>query len=142
MKALLSYWGVTLWYGFKARLVYRWSAWLGSFAMGATFVIRVAVWGALLMDGVRFDTSFEQMLTFLILTKVAQSLVQSFSGNTIADLIRSGDISMYLMRPIHLKTHLMLGDMGSNLFTTFMVTEAPYAWFLPSPTALYGPRIR
>jgi ABC-2 type transport system permease protein len=95
------------------------SAWISSISGLTTFLIQVMVWKALLGNGARFDTSLEQMVTYLVVTQVAVSFVQSFSGDTIARLIKTGDIAIYLVRPIRLKNHLFLDDFGKNLFSVF-----------------------
>ncbi|MDR3119722.1 MAG: ABC-2 family transporter protein [Clostridiales bacterium] len=114
-----AYWLTAIWFGFKARIVYRLSAWLGPISIVTTFLIQVMIWRALLGGGARFGTTFEEMLTFAVITQFMSGLVESFSGNTLSRLIRTGDIVIYLVRPIRLKQHLFLGDLGKNLFTAF-----------------------
>ncbi len=107
--------------GFKCKTIYRLSAWLGSISSVTTFLIQVLIWRSLLGNGARFGTTFNMMLTYAVLTQIANSFVSSFSGETISRLIQNGDIAIYLVQPIHLKRHLFLGDLGKNLFSVFLL---------------------
>jgi ABC-2 type transport system permease protein len=82
----------------------------------------VAVWRALLGAGGRFGTSFGEMLTYLVLTQLAVSFVWSFSGNSIARLIRTGDIAIFMSRPLKLKEYLFMDDLGKNIFEVLVVS--------------------
>ena len=115
------YYKTTIIYGLKSQTVYRVSAWLNSSGNFFTFVIQIFVWQALLGNGMRFDTSLQEMITYLLLTQIAKAFVSSFSGNTISRLVRNGDIAVYLVRPIKLKTHLLLDDIGRNMFQVLLV---------------------
>ena len=116
-----KYYLIAIWYGYKSKIVYRLSAWLGSIAGVATFLIQIIVWKTLLGSGEQFDTTFETMLTYLVITQLATGFVQSFSGNTVNQLIYSGDISVFLVRPLNLKTHIFLDGFGKNLFNVFLL---------------------
>jgi ABC-2 type transport system permease protein len=117
----MEYYVYTIKCGFKSKIIYRLSAWLGSISGIITFLIQILIWKALLGNGVRFDTTFEIMLTYLVITQIASAFVNSFSGATIARLIRNGDISLYLVRPINLKIHLFFDDFGKNIFNVFII---------------------
>jgi ABC-2 type transport system permease protein len=107
--------------GLKCKIVYRLSAWLSSISGVVAFLIQVMIWRALLGNGARFGTTFDMMLTYAVLTQIANAFVSSFSGETISRLIKNGDIAIYLVRPIHLKRHLFLSDFGRNLFSVLLL---------------------
>lgn len=118
---MIGYRLATIYFGFKSKLIYRMSAWLGSISNVTTFLIQVMIWWALLGSGERFGTTFEMMLTYTVLTQMASAFVASFSGQTISSLIQTGDISAYLVRPLKLKQHLFLNDFGKNLFDVLLL---------------------
>ncbi|MDR1000113.1 MAG: ABC-2 family transporter protein [Clostridiales bacterium] len=116
-----------LWYtltatGLKTRTIYRASAWMASFWGMVTFLIQILIWRSLLGAGARFGTTFEEMLTYLMLTQIIVFLINSSAGLQIRALVRTGDISVYLLRPINLKTLLFFDDLGKNIFQAIVVT--------------------
>jgi ABC-2 type transport system permease protein len=130
--------------GFKAKTIYKTSAWMSSIWGLATFLIQIMIWYSLLGAGARFDTSFTEMLTYLILTQFATAMLSSTSGAKIAALVRTGDITVYMLRPAKLKTMLFFDDLGKNLFQTFLVTlpvsiilGVCFGFVLPSDPLVY-----
>lgn len=120
--ARLKYLTTAIWYGVKTKLIYRYSAWGVFVDHVCTFMIQIMIWQALLGNGARFDTTFAEMFTYVVITHIMNSLVRSFSGYRISSMIRSGDIAIHLVRPINFKIHTMLHDLGENLFSVVCVS--------------------
>ena len=107
--------------GVKSKLVYRLGAFLNTLGVLVEFLMRILVWVALLASGIQFDTTLAQMVTFMVLSLILESIVSSSSGSYIGRRIRDGSISMDFTRPIHLRNYLFFSDIGNNIFTVLCI---------------------
>jgi ABC-2 type transport system permease protein len=85
------------------------------------FLGRIMVWVALLASGVKFDTTLQEMITFMVLSMMLNEIISSSAGSTITSHIRDGSISMDFVRPINLKSYLFFNDIGNNIFLVLVI---------------------
>jgi ABC-2 type transport system permease protein len=107
--------------GLKSKLTYRLSSFLDMLGRLVEFLGWILIWAALLKDAGPFDTSMEEMVTYLVITRLVITLTASTAGNEISRKIRDGSISMDFIRPVNLKGFLFFNDIGNNLFKAFAV---------------------
>lgn len=131
--------------GLKSRLTYRVSSFLEMVGRLIEFLVQILIWVALLGDGVRFDTSLEQMVTYLVITRFVGMLVATNAGGAIRNRIRDGSISNDFLRPVQLKGYLFFSDIGNNLFKAFavflpvcVIVALGYGFVLPESAAQVG----
>ena len=124
----------------KSKFIYRASSFIDIVGRLLSFLFRIMIWVALLGSGARFDTTLEQMITYLVITSIVVALTSSTTGGEITMRVRTGSISADLIKPISLKVLLFFSDLGSNIFN-FLVIFLPVCviivlgfGFLPPPS--------
>jgi ABC-2 type transport system permease protein len=117
----LSVYTTIVWLGLKSKLTYRLSSFLDMAGRLIEFLGWILIWAALLGSGVRFGTSLEEMVTYLIVTRLVITLTASNAGNEISRRIRDGSISNDFIRPLNFKAFLFFNDIGNNIFKAFAV---------------------
>lgn len=120
MNRILMY-GTIIRLGLKSKLTYRLSSFMDMMGRLIEFLRWILIWSALLKNGVRFGTSMDEMITYLIITRLIITLTASTAGNEISRKIRDGSISIDFIRPVNLKSFLFFNDLGNNLFKAFAV---------------------
>lgn len=115
-----KYYLVCAYFGFKTKIIYLASTWISSLCSIVFLLVHVMIWLALLGNGARFNTTFEEMLTFVIITYIASTLSSSSSGEKISKLIRNGDLSIFMTRPINLKLYFFFEDFGTHLYSVIL----------------------
>lgn len=101
---------------FKSRLIYRKSTLLHILSAAVYIAVAVLVWVALLGGGAHQGTTLPQMITYIIITRLVNILLNFRIGYKISDRIRTGTIECDMVRPYNLKTYLLFEDIGSNMF--------------------------
>ena len=87
----------------KAELSYR-SAMLAGIASALLgFVIQLFLWQALLGTGIRQDTSFPDMVLYILINSFMLELTRSNVATTIETAMIDGTVSMELLRPMSYK---------------------------------------
>lgn len=107
--------------GLKSKLTYRLSSFLDMLGRLIEFLGWILIWAALLKDAGRFGTSMEEMVTYLIITRLVISITASTAGNEISRKIRDGTIATDFIRPVNMKSFLFFNDIGNNLFKAVVV---------------------
>lgn len=120
MKKLAFYWSVFK-YGAKSRFIYRTSTVLDMIGTTIQFLAQILIWKALLGQEVRFDTSFQEMVTYLSITKLVTTLAATSAGNQISKKIQDGSISLDFVQPYNMKSYLFFNDLGNNIFKGLVV---------------------
>lgn len=143
MEKIVLY-SLALWYGLKSKLTYRLSSIFELVGKFIEFFAQILIWVALLGNGSRFDTNLTQMVTYLILTRMVTTLLNSTAGNVITRGVRDGSIGNEFVRPLNLKVYLFASDLGSNVFKVLViflplsiVAALMYGFVFP-PSLLHG----
>ncbi|KFC69503.1 ABC-type uncharacterized transport system, permease component [Devosia sp. LC5] len=108
---------------FQARLAYRNQVWSSVFGeLVATFAF-IAVWTAAFADRGSVDgVSLPEMVTYVL---IAGPLLQ---WNTtpfireVGDAIRTGNVTAYLLKPLHYPGLLLFNQLGNNAFEQVTIT--------------------
>src|SRR5690606_627644 len=97
----------------KARLVYRAAMWVD---VGFSFLLlltHVYLWQALLGGGDSVTgVTFRDMATYVTLSHLITALTVSHAHELIEDRLKSGDISVDLVRPLSYRVQLLCADIG------------------------------
>jgi ABC-2 type transport system permease protein len=102
---------------FRKHLAYRSEVWV-RIVIGVVWVgIQVAVWQALIGSGEVDGITLGDMITYAILNTV---MALALMDRSLADLdqkIRSGDIAVDLIKPLHYPLTLVADGLGRSLFS-------------------------
>mgnify|MGYP001951300323 CR=1 FL=1 len=95
---------------------YRFEVWTRLFANLTYFLMWGSIWYALYQstDGVNGESSFRQVLTYVALSQMIQTL--HAAGTPIYEIqhkVRKGDIALELMRPYDFPLRSLFGDLGN-----------------------------
>src|SRR5690606_27004861 len=104
--------------------------------------IMMSVWYALysnkeLVNGI----TLEQMITFVTITFMLNSLVRSDVGSVIGGKVVDGSIALDLLKPINFKMYLFSAELGNNLFSFVFLSLpvgilAAFIWDIMMPDPL------
>lgn len=122
----------------KSETAYRAAALAGIAGTLFSFSIRTFLWKALLGVGVRQDTSFSDMLLYVIINSVLFELTSGNVAEVIQTAIIDGTISMELLRPMSFKYYSLANILGKNVYGTLTRTIPILiiGLFLVSPSSL------
>lgn len=86
-------------------------------------LVQISIWYALLgSKGTVKGISFPDMVNFVIINLIVNSLVRTSIGDSLAAKITDGSIAIDFIRPISLKWYLISESLGRNLFYTVFNT--------------------
>jgi ABC-2 type transport system permease protein len=110
---------------FQSRLAYRNQVWSGLFGELVFIFARIAIWvsvfttaGTSTIDGV----SLPQMITYALLAGPVLYWDYSRLLNDVGVAIKSGDVAVYLLKPLHYPGYLLANHMGNFVFDLLTVT--------------------
>lgn len=105
---------------FQSNLAYKTDVFLRMFGRLMGLFVQVAVWVALFHNTTVADTSMgqislEDMITYVVISSCISIFINTEGVFRIGDRIRSGDIAVDLMKPIHLHYCLLFQSIGGNM---------------------------
>lgn len=110
---------------FQSRLAYRNQVWSGVFGELVFMFARIAIWmsvfgavGTATVDGV----SLPQMITYALLAGPVLYWDYSRLLKDLGTAVKSGDIAVYLLKPLHYPGYLLANHVGNFLFELLTVT--------------------
>lgn len=106
----------------KSETIYRAATLSGVAGSLLGFFMQVFLWKALLGAGVRQDTSFSDMLLYVIINSFMLELTRTNVAAIIENSMIDGTISMELLRPMSYKTYLLTSALGKNTYGTLTRT--------------------
>ena len=106
----------------KSELTYRAAALWGIVGAGLSFLIQIFLWQALLSSGVRNDTSFPDMLLYVLINSLVLQLTRANVAGVIETAMIDGTISMELLRPISYKGYMLAHTLGKNIYGALTAT--------------------
>lgn len=106
----------------KSELTYRSATLLGMASAVLSFLIQIFLWQALLGTGVRNDTSFPDMLLYVLINSFLLQLTRTDVAGIIESAMIDGTISMELLRPISYKGYMLSETLGKNAYGTLTAT--------------------
>jgi ABC-2 type transport system permease protein len=109
----------------QSRLAYRNQVWSGVFGELVFMFARIAIWisifgtvGAATVDGV----SLNQMITYALLAGPVLYWDYSRLLKDLGTAVKSGDVSVYLLKPLQYPGYLLANHLGNFLFHLLTVT--------------------
>lgn len=110
---------------FQSRLAYRNEAWSGVFgeliSIFAGIAIWISVYGAAAGTAVS-GVTLPEIITYALLARTVLYWDYSRLLNDIDVAVKSGDIAIYLLKPLHYPGYLLANHLGSFLFEFLTVT--------------------
>lgn len=106
----------------KSELTYRSAALWGIVSATLSFLIQIFLWQALLGTGIRNDTSFPDMLLYVLINSVISPLTRTNVAGMIENAMIDGTISMELLRPISYKGYMFSQTIGKNIYGVVTAT--------------------
>lgn len=108
---------------FKQRYAYRSNTYIFILTSVFQLFIQISIWSALYGESGSVDgISLIDMMNFIIITTVMDSLVRSRIAERLATKIQDGSIGGDFLKPIVLKHYLMMEQIGENIFYTLFTT--------------------
>lgn len=109
---------------FQSRLAYRNEIWSGMFGELIFIFARIAIWssvfgavGSASVDGV----TLPQMITYALLAGPVLYWDYSRLLNDVGTAVKSGDVAIYLLKPLHYPAYLLASHLGNFLFDLMTV---------------------
>lgn len=107
---------------FKKNAAYRSSVWLQIIASMISIGIQVAVWTSLIGDGSVDGITLDDMVTYAIINAALYAIVLTRLYNDVDDRLRTGDISIDLLRPVRYPGMILADQLGWAAYRTiFMI---------------------
>lgn len=108
---------------FQSRLAYRNEIWAGMFGELVFMFARIAIWvsvfaGSASVDGV----TLPQMITYALLAGPLLYWDYSRLLNDVGVAVKSGDVAVYLLKPLHYPFYLLANHCGNVVFDLLTVT--------------------
>jgi ABC-2 type transport system permease protein len=110
---------------FQTRLAYRNQVWAGLFGELIFIFARIAIWisvfgvaGTASVDGV----TLPEMITYALLAGPLLYWDYSRLLNDVGTAIKSGDVAVYLLKPVHYPFYLLAGTLGNFAFDLLAIT--------------------
>jgi ABC-2 type transport system permease protein len=110
---------------FQARLVYRNQVWSGVFGDLVFIFARIAIWISVFsaaptasVDGI----TLPQMITYALLAGPVLYWDYKRLFYEVGEAVKSGDVAVYLLKPLHYPFYLLASHVGSFLFEFVTVT--------------------
>lgn len=106
----------------KSEMTYRFAAFAGIVSALLGFMIQIFLWKTLLGTEIQQETSFSDMLVFVLINSFLMELTRADVATRIENAMIDGTISLELMRPISYKYYLLANVFGENIYTTITRT--------------------
>jgi ABC-2 type transport system permease protein len=109
---------------FQARLAYRNAVWAGAFGDLVFMFARIAIWASVYgaassatVDGLRLP----DMITYALLA--GPVLYWDFSRlvNEVGTAVQTGDVAVFLLKPLHYPAYLLASHFGHFLFELLLI---------------------
>ncbi|MBD8063968.1 ABC-2 family transporter protein [Devosia sp. PTR5] len=108
---------------FLSRLVYRNQVWSGVFGeLVATFAF-IAVWTAAFSGSRNVDgVTLPDMVTYVLIAGPLLNWNTTRYIREVGDSIRNGDVTVFLLKPLHYPALLFFNQLGNNAFEQLTIT--------------------
>jgi ABC-2 type transport system permease protein len=88
------------------------------------FFVQFFLWKILIGSGIRQDVSFKDMITYMMITALVNTLTSGNFVNELGVSIRDGSVIMHLLRPVSFRIYLLSNMLGRN-FYRLLTTALP-----------------
>ncbi len=86
--------------------------------------VQFFVWNAIIHNSKSIEYSFFQMFSYIIYSQFLTSIYPGGLGKQLGRLVESGDISLYLLKPLSITKQLIYENMGTSIYK-FIFTSLP-----------------
>ena len=104
---------------FRSQIRYRLATVMGFLVSALLLLIQYCLWGVLIGSGVRQNITLTEMITYVVITQVADTLTRGNFANEIGTSIRDGSVVMHFIRPASYQLYLFSTNMGQNCYKLF-----------------------
>jgi ABC-2 type transport system permease protein len=112
---------------FQARLAYRNQVWAGAFGDLVFMFARIAIWISVFTGTASHDgVTLPEMITYALLAGPVLYWDYSRLLNDVDTVVRTGDIAVYLLKPLHFPAYLLASHFGNFAFE-FLAMTIPVA---------------
>lgn len=111
-RTFLAFFGTS----FRKNLAYRSEVWLLVLLGLLAIIIQAAIWQALLGDGAVEGITVSDMVTYVIITTVLSTISLHRLVNDVDERLRSGDIAVDLVKPMHYPSLQLADQLGRSTF--------------------------
>lgn len=102
---------------FQSRLVYRNQVWASAFGDLVSIFARVAIWTALFAGASQVDgITLPEMVTYSLLAGPLLYWEYSRVLYDVGDAVRTGDVAVFLLKPLHYPSYLLSTHFGHFAF--------------------------
>lgn len=107
---------------FRQQSVYRTNTFIRVLTSFIYLFVTVSIWTALYkgkgtVDGI----SLKEMLTYILMVQIVQTIVRQSVSSYVADRASSGNLAIDFIRPVNLKLCAMFDSMGGALFNIIVL---------------------
>jgi len=110
----------------QARLAYRHTIWAGAFGDLVFIFARIAIWisiyGAATSTAMFAGVTLPEMVTYSLLAGPLLYWDYSRLLGEVDTAVRSGDVAVYLLKPLHYPAYLLASHLGHFLFELVAIT--------------------
>lgn len=106
---------------FKKNSAYRSSVWLQIIAILIQVSIQVTVWTSLIGSGSVDGITRDDMVTYAILNSAMFAFILTSLFNDVDTRLRTGDIAIDLLRPIHYPLLILADQLGRSAYRVLFV---------------------
>lgn len=107
---------------FQSRLAYRNQVWSGMFGELIFIFARIAIWTSVFGAAGSVDGfTLTQMITYALLAGPVLYWDYSRLLNDVGTAVKSGDVAVYLLKPLHYPGYLLASHVGNFLFDLLTV---------------------
>lgn len=101
---------------FKSQIVYRSAAIFSFFSGGASFLVQISLWSALIGAGVKEGVTLREMIVYVMINSFILAVVKVDISKELDPQIRDGSVIMHFIKPVSFKYYLMMSMWGKNLY--------------------------
>lgn len=104
---------------FKRNSIYKLNSYINVLSSIIQIIIQISIWSALYADKTTHqDMSLNDMITFVVITRIVISITSSNVSGKISQKINQGTIALDFIKPVKVKWMYFFEDLGSNLYNT------------------------
>lgn len=111
------------------------SFWIWRFRQITQIVVAFSLWEAIFVSNTHaFGYQKPEMLTYIFMSSIISSLIMSSRTIDVVSIINSGDLSLYLLKPLNFFTYWFSRDMADKLYNViFALGEMTLLFFIFRP---------
>jgi ABC-2 type transport system permease protein len=107
---------------FHERLVYRSELWARIFGELVRVLARIAIWTSIYAGvSAHNGITLPEMITYILIAATATAFNYKDVLDDVGDAVRSGDVAVYLLKPMHYPAYMLASRIGHEAFNILTV---------------------